>query len=61
MVTFLDKTITVIEPSGNTLLYKFENIEVLQVYNRIEGNLTFVGGSSPSGRTFPGHGELKYT
>ena len=57
VVRYTDNTITVVERKGKTL-YKFENIKVLQVYNRIEGYLTFPGGSSPRGRTFPGYGEL---
>lgn len=57
VVRYSDNTITVVEQKGKTI-YKFENIKVLQVFNRIEGYLTFPGGSSPRGRTFPGYGEL---
>lgn len=56
MVRYADNTIAVVERKGETL-YKFENIKVLQVYNRIEGYLTFLGDSSPRGRSFPGFGE----
>ena len=56
VVRYTDNTITVVDRKGETL-YKFENIKVLQVYNRIEGYLTFSGGSSPHGRSFPGFGE----
>ena len=38
------------------VLYRFKNIEVLQVYNRVEGFLTFYGSVVPSGRAFKGHG-----
>lgn len=57
VVRYADNTIAVVEREGKTL-YKFENIKVLQVYNRIEGYLTFPGSSSPRGRSFPGYGEL---
>ena len=51
---------------GNTIVveqegkppFKFNDVKVLQVYNRIEGYLTFFGSSSPPGRIFPGYGEL---
>ena len=56
VVRYTDNTITVVERKGETL-YKFENIKVLQVHNRIEGYLTFPGGSSPRGRSFPGFGK----
>lgn len=39
------------------ILYKFLNIRVLQVYNRIEGYLTFYSSSMPRERNFPGYGE----
>lgn len=58
VVRYTDNTITVIERKSGEFLYKFENIKVLQVYNRIEGYITFPGSSSPRGRTFPGYGEL---
>ena len=48
---------TIIVEQGGVVLYKFRNMRVLQVYNRIEGYLTFYGSSTPSGRTFPGYGE----
>ena len=38
-------------------VHKFKGIKVFQVYNRIEGYLTFYGSSSPLGRKFPGYGE----
>ncbi len=55
VVRYIDNTIIVAERKGETL-YKFENIKVLRVYNRIEGNLTF-RSSSPRGRPFPGYGK----
>lgn len=61
VVRYTDNTITVVERSKGEILYKFENIKVLQVYNRIEDYLTFSGSSSPRGRSFPGHGELSIT
>ena len=42
---------------GGKILYKFLNMRVLQVYNRIEGYLTFYSSSTPQGRNFPGYGE----
>lgn len=56
VVTYTDNTIIVAERKGEAL-FKFENIKLLQVFNRIEGHLTF-RSSSPRGRTFPGYGEL---
>ena len=56
VVRYTDNTIIVAERKGEAL-YKFENIKLLQVYNRIEGRLTF-RSSSPRGRLFPGYGEL---
>ena len=55
VVKYEDNVITV--ERGGRILYKFLNIRVLQVYNRIEGHLTFYGSSTPSGRNFPGYGE----
>ena len=55
MVKYEDKVITV--ERGGRVLYKFQNIRVLQVYNRIEGHLTFYRSSTPTGRNFPGYGE----
>lgn len=55
MVEYEDYTLLV--ERGEKVLYRFKNIRVLQVFNRIEGYLTFYGSSTPKGRNFPGHGE----
>ena len=41
---------------GGVIIQRFPGITVLQVYNDIEGPLTFY--SSANGRTFPGYGKL---
>ena len=41
---------------GGVVIQSFPGITVLQVYNDIEGPLTFF--SSANGRTFPGYGKL---
>ena len=46
----------VIEHKGR-IVCRFRGIRKLQVHNRIEGYLNFIGSSSPLGRTFPGYGE----
>ena len=55
---YRNKIITV-EHKGR-ILHRFRRITKLQVHNRIEGYLNFVGSSSPSGRAFPGYGEHIY-
>ena len=55
MVKYKNKQI-VVEHNGR-ILRRLRGIKRLQVHNRIEGYLNFVGSSSPSGRTFPGYGE----
>ena len=55
VVKYENKVLTV-EREGK-ILYKFLNIRVLQVFNRIEGYLTFYSSSTPQGRNFPGYGE----
>ena len=55
MLKYEDNTLIVEE--REKILHKFKNIQVLQVFNRIEGYLTFYNRSSPTGRTFPGYGE----
>lgn len=54
LVRYENLTVTV--ERGGMVLYRFKNIEVLQVYNRVEGFLTFYGSVVPSGRAFKGHG-----
>lgn len=51
--------VIVVEHKGK-ILHRFWPVRKLQVYNRIEGYLNFVGSSSPSGRVFPGYGELMH-
>ena len=55
VLKYVDNTL-IVEEKGYPV-YKFKGIKVLQVYNRIEGYLTFYGSSTPHGRTFPGYGE----
>ena len=55
VLKYEDNTL-IVEESGK-VLYQYKSIQVLQVFNRIEGYLTFYGSSSPSGRAFPGYGE----
>ena len=55
VLKYVDNTL-IVEEKGNPV-QKFKDIKVLQVYNRIEGYLTFYGSSNPHGRTFPGYGE----
>ena len=51
-----EDNVLIVEREGR-ILYKFVNIRVLQVFNRIEGYLTFYSSSTPKGRNFPGYGE----
>ena len=51
-VMYGDRQVTV-EVRG-VVVHSFPGISVLQVYNDIEGSLTFY--SSANGRTFPGYG-----
>lgn len=41
---------------GSRLVYSCQGVRVLQVYNEIEGFLTFYG--TANGRSFPGYGTL---
>ena len=58
VVLYKDNTVTVVHKGK--VQYRFRNIKVLQVQNRIEGYLKFYGNASPRGRTFPGYGKLPY-
>ena len=62
VVKYEQFTLTVVEQSGSEArnLYRFENIEVFQVYNRIEGFLTFHESTAPAGRTFRGYGKFMH-
>lgn len=55
VLKYQDNTL-IVEEDGKAL-YTFKNMRVLQVFNRIEGYLTFYGSSTPPGRTFPGYGK----
>ena len=59
VVKYENNVITV-EREGR-ILHKFQNIQVLQVFNRIEGYLTFYSNSMPQERNFPGYGENSFT
>ena len=52
-----EKGVIFVEHNG-TIVNRFTKIRTLDVYNKIEGYLTFFGGSTSPGRTFPGYGEL---
>jgi hypothetical protein len=54
VVLYKDNTVFVVYKGE--VRYRFRNIKVLRVQNRIEGYLTFYGSASPRGRTFPGYG-----
>ena len=58
-VEYRDNTIFVKLQEGK-IPYRVKEIKVLQVYNRIEGHLTFRGSASPpeKPRDFPGYGKL---
>ena len=58
VVLYKDNTVFVVHKGK--VRYRFRNIKVLRVQNRIEGYLTFSGSASPRGRTFPGYGKLLY-
>ena len=58
VVKYTRSIITVVQ--NGKVLYKFRNVCLLQVYNRIEGHLRFYGQASKQERTFPGHGKPQY-
>lgn len=58
VVLYKDNTIFVVYKGK--VRYRFRNIKVLRVQNRIEGYLKYSGSTSPRGRTFPGYGKLLY-
>ena len=55
VVMYKDATIYV--KIQGRIKYRFRRIRVLQVNNKIEGNLKFIRNASPRTRVFPGYGE----
>ena len=56
VVQYKDKTLIIME--GGKTLYRFRDIAVLRVNNRIENDLVFTGNAKPRDREFPGYGKL---